>query len=192
MSETAHVTFTGDIDVFRAADFSAQLARAVDSSANGTLVVDLTAVRFIDGAVVDALDRAERQARSRGVVVTVLTNDRIDRMLELFRLGTIAVNGGPSRGIAFPDFVSRLDAELAARRGTSRPLALQRPSETSAVWSENGGRLGVDAAPRGIRIWIELGGVRHDFEEECDELAVRRVAAVFGDVNTMPAAMRRP
>ena len=91
------VAVIGEVDVGTAPDFEEELARAVDQGLGGGLVVDLSAVSFIDSTGLNALVRAlERQRMAGGTLALVSDDSRVAMMLEVTRLDRV-LDRYPSR-----------------------------------------------------------------------------------------------
>jgi anti-sigma B factor antagonist len=65
------LTFTGEIDIASAEPFRARLAEAAQTTA-GWLIVDLSAVSFLDSVALAALVRARQQLADRGRLVLLI------------------------------------------------------------------------------------------------------------------------
>jgi anti-sigma B factor antagonist len=82
----AVVHVTGEIDLFTAPQLGQELSRAI-SSGHRTVVVDLTAVSFMDSACVHALLNGEALARHVGVkLVLRRPAESVARVLDLCAL----------------------------------------------------------------------------------------------------------
>lgn len=62
----AVVSLEGELDLAQADELSALLARAIETAPARSVVVDMTAVAFIDSTVMRVLLRAHRQAGAAG------------------------------------------------------------------------------------------------------------------------------
>jgi anti-sigma B factor antagonist len=73
MDQTSHVlTFEGELDLATVEPFRTQLDAAAKAAA-GCLVVDLSAVTFLDSVALAVLVRARRELADRGRLVLVIT-----------------------------------------------------------------------------------------------------------------------
>ena len=78
------VTLQGEADLNTAPILRDVLDDAVDSSAPGTIVVDLSAVGFIDSMMLGVLLSATRRARARGSEFEIVVTDpHVRRIFEL-------------------------------------------------------------------------------------------------------------
>lgn len=83
------VTASGEIDLSSAAAFEAQLAGAVEDTTHG-IVVDLSAVTFMDSTALNALVHCfERQRRRLAGLSLVSADSRVTTLLEVTRLDRI-------------------------------------------------------------------------------------------------------
>jgi anti-sigma B factor antagonist len=88
------VVVGGEIDMASSPEFEAALTRAVRDRDARALIVDLTAVTFIDSSGVSSLVRALEKQRFAGGALAIVSNDsrvstifeisRLDRVLRLF------------------------------------------------------------------------------------------------------------
>jgi anti-sigma B factor antagonist len=65
----ALVTLEGELDLARADELAGLLALAIDAAPAGRVVVDMSAVEFIDSTIMQVLLRAHRQAEAAGVAL---------------------------------------------------------------------------------------------------------------------------
>jgi anti-anti-sigma factor len=73
MDQTSHVlTFEGELDLATVEPFRTRLDAAA-KTATGSLVVDLSAVSFLDSVALAVLVRARRELADRGGLVLVIT-----------------------------------------------------------------------------------------------------------------------
>jgi anti-sigma B factor antagonist len=73
MDKTSHVlTFEGELDLATVEPFRTQLGAAAKATA-GCLVVDLSAVTFLDSVALAVLVRARRELADRGRLVLVIS-----------------------------------------------------------------------------------------------------------------------
>jgi anti-sigma B factor antagonist len=89
-SSATVVVVTGDVDLGTAPDFEDELARSVEEHLGNRLVIDLSAVSFIDSTGLNALVRAfERQRRLGSRLALVTADSRVSMMLEVTRLDRV-------------------------------------------------------------------------------------------------------
>jgi anti-sigma B factor antagonist len=86
----AVVTVTGDVDLGTAPDFEDELTRAVGEQLGTGLVVDLSAISFIDSTGLNALVHAFERQRLAGSSLALVSEDRrVAMMLEVTRLDRV-------------------------------------------------------------------------------------------------------
>jgi anti-sigma B factor antagonist len=84
------VVVTGEVDLGTAPDFEDELARAVEEHQGTGLVIDLSAVSFIDSTGLNSLVRAFERQRLLGSQLALISDDsRVSMMLEVTRLDRI-------------------------------------------------------------------------------------------------------
>lgn len=89
-SDNVVVVVAGDVDLGTAPDFEDELSRAVEQGLDGGLVIDLTAVSFIDSTGLNALVRAFERQRLAGESLALVSEDsRVTMMLEVTRLDRV-------------------------------------------------------------------------------------------------------
>jgi anti-sigma B factor antagonist len=89
-SSATVVVVAGDVDLGTAPDFEDELARAVEEHLGTALVIDLSAVTFIDSTGLNSLVRAFERQRLAGSALALVTDDpRVAMMLEVTRLDRV-------------------------------------------------------------------------------------------------------
>jgi anti-sigma B factor antagonist len=89
-SSATVVVVAGDVDLGTAPEFEDELARAVEEHQGTGLVIDLTAVSFIDSTGLNSLVRAFERQRLLGSQLALVTADsRVSMMLEVTRLDRV-------------------------------------------------------------------------------------------------------
>jgi anti-sigma B factor antagonist len=89
-SSATVVVVKGDVDLGTAPDFEQELARSVEQNLGSGLVIDLSAVTFIDSTGLNALVRAFERQRLLGSSLALVTDDaRVSMMLEVTRLDRV-------------------------------------------------------------------------------------------------------
>jgi anti-anti-sigma factor len=99
---TCHLLLSGELDLTTAEDFSTTVARLLGGGAT-TLVVDATAVSFIDSTGIGTLLAARRECRAVGGGLTVVQSPGIEKVTRL--LGVHDILSGQGDG---PDEVARV------------------------------------------------------------------------------------
>jgi anti-sigma B factor antagonist len=87
--DTSIVVVRGSVDMAVAAEFSAALTEAIEER-DGSLLIDLTAVTFIDSTGLNALVNAFERQRWSGRGFAIVSDDnRLAMMLEVTRLDRV-------------------------------------------------------------------------------------------------------
>jgi anti-sigma B factor antagonist len=87
---TVVVVVTGEVDIETAPTFERELAGVVEGGFPKALIVDLTAVTFIDSTGLTALVRAFERQRLAGNQLGIVSDDsRVAMMLEVSRLDRV-------------------------------------------------------------------------------------------------------
>jgi len=114
---TALVTVVGEIDFETAPRFDQSLSEAVEDESTHGIVVDLSAVSFLDSSALNALIRCfERQKLRMEGLCLVARDSRVTTLLEVTRLDRV-LRVVPDREQALRHVTGRADAAS----GQSRP-----------------------------------------------------------------------
>jgi anti-anti-sigma factor len=162
----------GEIDYMAAPRLRERLIDAV-SSGSRHVVLDLSAVTFIDSSAIGALVAAATSLRASGsgsvTVVCGEGNERVRRIFDIVGVASlIALHSSWGRALSALDAMRALDAREAAGRGaagvTERVSAESRqaPSSVVARSYENGSVAAVPAATGPTAEGIPAGGARRD------------------------------
>jgi anti-anti-sigma factor len=107
---TALVTVVGEIDSETAPRFDLSLSEAVEDKSTHGIVVDLSAVRFLDSSALNALIRCfERQKLRMEALCLVARDSRVTTLLEVTRLDEV-LRVAPDREQALRYVTGRADA----------------------------------------------------------------------------------
>jgi anti-sigma B factor antagonist len=110
---TALVTVVGEIDFETAPRFDQSLSEAVEDESTHGIVVDLSAVSFLDSSALNALIRCfERQKRRMEGLCLVARDSRVTTLLEVTRLDRV-LRVVPDREQALRYVTGRADAAPA-------------------------------------------------------------------------------
>jgi anti-anti-sigma factor len=102
------VTATGELDTTTAPELLSSVAVLARPATTG-VAIDLSAVTFVDSSGINALHRAVRSARARGVAAVIAApGERVQKVLDLVRMCDI-LPLEPTLAAA----LERLDAERA-------------------------------------------------------------------------------